>query len=266
MDSTKRLTIRLENLQFSALRYRLVVNLEKSLAVDASLVFLESVDSTNLELARLLTTSVKPNLFAVVAAEQTAGRGRLERSWVSEPGTSISLSVLLEPTKNVEQGLVPLFVGSCVARALSTITGKDAGVKWPNDVLIDGKKICGVLSELTDQGVIAGIGINLERQQGAPDTACAVGDFASADFDGALSMVLAELRAGWSDWLSGGNAFALGLIRSTSVTVGMKVRAIMPSGEEVVGTAVSIESDGRLLIEGSETHLVSAADVWHLRN
>jgi len=79
-------------------------------------------------------------------------------------------------------------------------------------------------------------------------------------------MVLAELRAGWSDWLSEGNDFALGLIRSTSVTVGMKVRAIMPSGEEVVGTAVSIESDGRLLIEGSETHLVSAADVWHLRN
>jgi len=266
MDSTKRLTIRLENLQFSALRYRLVVNLEKSLAVDASLVFLESVDSTNLELARLITTSAKPDLFAVVAAEQTAGRGRLERSWVSEPGTSISLSVLLEPTKNVEQGLVPLFVGSCVARALSTITGKDAGVKWPNDVLIDGRKICGVLSELTDQGVIAGIGINLERQQGAPDTACAVSDFASADFDGALSMVLAELRAGWSDWLSEGNDFALGLIRSTSVTVGMKVRAIMPSGEEVVGTAVSIESDGRLCIEGSETHLVSAADVWHLRN
>jgi len=56
------------------------------------------------------------------------------------------------------------------------------------------------------------------------------------------------------------------LIRATSVTVGLKVRAIMPSGEEVVGTAVSIESDGRLLIEGSETHLLSAADVWHLRN
>ena len=266
MDSTKRLTIRLENLQFSALRYRLVVNLEKSLSVDPSLVFLESVDSTNLELVRLLGTSVKPDLFAVVAAEQTAGRGRLERSWVSEPGTSISLSVLLKPTPTLEQGLVPLFVGSCVSRALSRITGKDAGVKWPNDVQIDGRKICGVLAELTDQGVIAGIGINLERQHGAPDTACAVSDFASEDFDDVLAMVLAELRAGWLRWLSEGNDYALGLIRSTSVTVGKKVRAIMPSQEEVVGTAVSIEFDGRLRIEGSETNLVSAADVWHLRN
>ena len=266
MDSTKRLAIRLENLQLSALLYRLGVNLEKSLAVNPSLVFLESVDSTNLELARLMTTSVKPDFFAVVAAEQTAGRGRLERSWVSEPGTSIALSVLLKPTEIVEQGLVPLFVGSCVAKALSTITGTDAGVKWPNDVQIEGKKVCGVLSELTDQGVIAGIGINLEQQQGAPETACAVNDFASADFDDVLSLVLTELRAGWSQWLSEASDFALGLIRSTSVTVGRTVRAIMPSGEEVFGTAVSIESDGRLRIEGSETHLVSAADVWHLRN
>ena len=266
MDSTKRATIRLENLQFRALLYRLVVNLEKSLVVDPSLVFLESIDSTNLELARLLSTSVKPDLFAVLAAEQIAGRGRLERSWVSEPGKSISLSVLLKPTEIVEQGLVPLFVGSCVARALSTITSKEAGVKWPNDVQIDGRKICGVLSELTDQGVIAGIGVNLDSQQGAPETACAVSDFAGADFDEVSAMVLAELRAGWLRWLSEGNDYALGLIRSTSVTIGMRVRAIMPSEEEVVGTAVSIESDGRLRIEGSETHLVSAADVWHLRN
>ena len=242
------------------------MNLEKSLAVDPSLLFLESVDSTNLELARSLKAAVKPDLFAVAAAEQTAGRGRLERSWVSERGTSISLSVLLRPTPALEQGLVPLFVGSCVARALSRITGKDAGVKWPNDVQIDGRKICGVLAELTDQGVIAGIGINLERQHGAPDTACAVIDFASAGFDDVLAIVLAELRAGWLHWLSEGNDYALGLIGSTSVTVGKSVRAIMPSGQEVVGTAFSIEFDGRLRIEGSETNLVSAADIWHLRN
>ena len=266
MDSTKRLAFRLENLQVFALGYPFEVNLEKSLSVDPRLEYLATIDSTNLELARRLEAESKPDLFAIVAAEQTAGRGRLDRSWVSEPNTSISLSVLLRPEPHIERGLIPLFVGSQVAKALSELTGAHAGVKWPNDVLIAERKISGVLAELSEHGVIAGVGINLQRQQAAPETSCAISDFADKSFDEVLAAVLSSLRSGWQGWLEAGNLSALSEIRKWSVTVGSQVRATLPSGEVLEGKALAIEDDGRLRISGDQSHLVSAADVWHLRN
>ena len=266
MDSTKRLAFRLENLQVLALGYPFEVNLEKSLSVDPGLEYLETIDSTNLELSRRLQAESHPDLFALVAAEQTAGRGRLDRSWVSEPGTSISLSILLKPTSQIEIGLIPLFVGSQVARALSDSIGTQARVKWPNDVLVAGKKISGVLSELSQREVVVGIGINLKKQRAAPDTSCAVSDFADRGFDEVLAAVLRSLRTGWQRWLDGGNEFALSQIRTASLTLGQQVRAILPNGEVLEGEAVAIEDDGRLRISGDQSHLVSAADVWHLRN
>ena len=242
------------------------MNLNKSQAIDPDLVFLNTVDSTNRELARMLEAGAHRDLLSIVAAEQSAGKGRMERSWVSEHGSSIALSVLLVPTREIEVGLVPLFVGSCVAIALRELVQTQTGVKWPNDVLIAGSKVCGVLSELTDAGVVAGIGINLRAQIGAPDTACAVNDFVVASFDDVLSAVLAEIHASWRLWLQHGNEFALGLIRANSLTIGQQVRAILPDGKELVGTAEAISDDGRLQIVGSETQLLSAADVWHLRN
>ena len=242
------------------------MNLNKSQAIDPDLVFLDTVDSTNLELARMLKAGAHRDLLSIVAAEQSAGKGRMDRSWVSEHGSSIALSVLLVPTREIEVGLVPLFVGSCVAIALRELVQTQTGVKWPNDVLIAGSKVCGVLSELTDAGVVAGIGINLRTQIGAPDTACAVNDFVVASFDDVLSAVLAEIHASWRLWLQHGNEFALGLIRANSLTIGQQVRAILPDGKELVGTAEAISDDGRLQIVGSETQLLSAADVWHLRN
>ena len=266
MDSTKRCRIRLDNLQLWPLRYRWTVNLEKSLAIDPELVFLDSIDSTNLELARLLAGSSKPDLFAIVAAQQTSGKGRLGRTWVSEPESSISLSILLRPGDGIEQGLIPLFIGSMVSIALSKVTGQTAQVKWPNDILIEEKKVCGILSELSEHGIITGIGINLRTQEGAPETACSVSDFSQASFDDVLSEALFQIRAGWTKWLAMSNEFALQLVRDSSSTIGSEVRAILPSGEEVTGTAVSIEPDGRLQIQGADLHQLSAADVWHLRN
>ena len=242
------------------------MNLEKSLAVDPDLEYLETIDSTNLELARRLEGSLLPDGYAIAAAAQTAGRGRLDRSWVSEPGTSISLSMFLKPAAGMEQGLIPLFVGSCVAMAVASITGQTAAVKWPNDVLVDGRKISGVLAELGSQGVVVGVGINVERQLGAPETSCAVSEFASSSFDETLSAVLGALRTGWKSWRELGNGFALSEIRTSSLTVGKEVRAILPSGEVLEGKAHAIEDDGRLLIVGGQSHRLSAADVWHLRN
>ena len=266
MDSTKRSRIRLDNLQLWPLRYRWRVNLEKSLAIDPELVFLESIDSTNLELGRLLAASSKPDLFAIVAAQQTSGKGRLDRTWVSEPESSISLSILLRPGDEMERRLIPLFIGSMVSGALSKMTRVTARVKWPNDVLIKDKKVCGILSELTEHGVIVGIGINVGKQEGAPETACSVSDFSQASFDDVLSEVLFQIRTGWTKWMVMSNEFALQVVRDSSSTIGSEVRAILPSGEEIIGTAVSIEPDGRLQIQGADLYQLSAADVWHLRN
>jgi BirA family biotin operon repressor/biotin-[acetyl-CoA-carboxylase] ligase len=130
----------------------------------------DSIDSTN-TCARTMANAWAPEGTLVIAEFQTAGRGRLGRPWNSNADQNLTFSVVLRPGKETESmNLLPLLAGIAVANAIREVTGQEPECKWPNDILINGKKVCGILLEgaLSDNGVdfvVAGIGMNVNQTE-----------------------------------------------------------------------------------------------------
>ena len=127
--------------------------------------YLETVDSTN-HVALRLAQEGAPEGTVVMADRQTAGKGRLQRVWQSPPGCNIYLSVILRPTASPpEASRITLLSGVAIAEAIASICPAGVTIKWPNDVLIRGRKVCGILAEMATVGgsraVILGIGLNV---------------------------------------------------------------------------------------------------------
>lgn len=129
----------------------------------------ETIDSTNAEATRQAESSCGHGAL-IVANHQQAGRGRRGRSWESPAGTSIYMSLLLKPDINPNNAsMLTLVAALAVSRAISQITGKPAGIKWPNDIVMNGKKVCGILTEMSAQfdyvnHIVVGIGINVNTE------------------------------------------------------------------------------------------------------
>ncbi|NLC71932.1 MAG: biotin--[acetyl-CoA-carboxylase] ligase [Desulfuromonadaceae bacterium] len=145
------------------------VGFAESRRIGCSVVYLESTDSTNLQ-ARRLAEQGAPEGTVVIADEQSGGRGRMGRNWVSPPGVNLYLSVVLRPRLAPQQApQITLLSSLAVAEAVECCCGLIAGVKWPNDVLLGGKKVAGLLGEIaaTMSGVdfiILGIGLNVNMR------------------------------------------------------------------------------------------------------
>jgi BirA family biotin operon repressor/biotin-[acetyl-CoA-carboxylase] ligase len=234
--------------------------------------FYDSIDSTNAELKRKVLADPEswPDFSAVVAAEQTAGRGRMNRDWVSEANSSISLSLLLRPER---PQWLPLMAGTAVADLVSRlIESPEVGVKWPNDVLVGGRKISGILAEaLSPNLVILGIGLNLRAQVQFPEATSLAENGNDLGFDEVLELLLAALRSRYLLLTLGLEAQLRTELRERCITIGQQVRAQLPDGSELRGLATDVDDEGRLLVHpdgGSASEIValSAADVWHLRN
>lgn len=131
---------------------------------------MKSVDSTNLEARRLAEAGV-PHGTLVVAEEQTSGKGRRGRSWVSVPGQGVWMSFVLRPDIELENSsMLTLVAALAVEKGIKEAAGIDGRIKWPNDVLVNGKKVCGILTELSAQMdelnyIVVGIGINASIEQ-----------------------------------------------------------------------------------------------------
>ena len=129
----------------------------------------DSLDSTN-ACAKTLANKGADEGTVVIADHQTAGRGRFGRTWQAEAGSSVLFSVILRPTLSIDKiGLLPFFAAVGIANAVETITGLHCECKWPNDILLRGKKCCGVLLESTSQQctldyAIMGIGLNVNQK------------------------------------------------------------------------------------------------------
>jgi BirA family biotin operon repressor/biotin-[acetyl-CoA-carboxylase] ligase len=241
------------------------MELRKARAVLPQLRFVDSTDSTNLSLQREYASLA--DFSALAAAEQTGGQGRAGRNWVSDAGASISLSLLLRPSRPEIASLITLLMASSARQAISELyPSLTVSIKWPNDLLIEDRKLAGVLATVNpDQSVVVGIGINLARQS-APDTAVALGEFVTADFDSVLAAVLLKLQENWqrlqadaeTNWL-------IEDIRANCSTLGAEIRAELVTGESIVGRATDITKDGRLIVQADQEHVLSAADVWHIR-
>jgi len=242
------------------------MQLAKSKSVVPGLRFVDSIDSTNAELTRLHPEL--PDLFVLIAGEQTSGRGRAGRTWISMPGSSISVSFLLRPISSEVSSLITLLTAASAHQALKHLfPGIAFSIKWPNDILIEQRKLAGILAQRNEDGsVVSGIGINLFPQPQAPETATSLSEYVNPEFDEVTAALLASMKTNWeilqsskaSDWL-------LEYVRSNCSTLGSQVRAELASGESIVGVASRITADGHLVIQGEKEHILSAADIWHLR-
>src|SRR5690348_6881982 len=104
-----------------------------------------------------------PEWSVATTGHQTGGRGRLGRTWVDEPGSSLLLSVLLKPPAGRNPAELTLVAGLAVAQVVERVLGRAAQIKWPNDVLVDGAKVSGGLADLRDGAVVLGIGVNVNQ-------------------------------------------------------------------------------------------------------
>ncbi len=239
-------------------------------ALDCDLTVLAEVESTNKYLA---DHPGQPHRVTVVVTDnQTAGRGRQGRAWSQPPGSGLAMSVRLPVTAGYAWlGAFPLLVGGVVADVIGQETGLLASVKWPNDILIAGKKVCGILCETSHHGVIAGIGLNLNYPEGELPAPHATSLHLHTDIDQTLpDRLVAGIVIGLRDVVTsanGGNvATLLDAVSQKIVTIGQPVRVDFPDRSSRKGTATGIGSDGSLLLlweDGSEG-VVVAGDVWHL--
>lgn len=210
--------------------------------------------------------------LVLVTEHQTAGRGRLDRSWQTPARAALTFSVLLRPTMPAaDWPWLPLLGGHALGRVLRD-AGFDAGVKWPNDVLLGGLKVAGILVERVDTpagpAAIIGIGLNVTttRAELPVETATSLALAGAApDRTELLLDVLAALRDEYDAWQGGAGDLRASYLRSC-VTLGRDVRVDLPSGEQLVGRATGIDPGGRLLVRGpgGET-AVGAGDVVHVR-
>ncbi|MCF8570567.1 biotin--[acetyl-CoA-carboxylase] ligase [Gordonia sp. HY002] len=216
-----------------------------------------------------------------IAGFQSAGRGRHARVWKTPHGQlAMSAAVLVRPSDAERVGWLSLLTGLAVRDALSSVAGVEAELKWPNDVLapaIDGEpggKLSGILSEfrpLPDGGGIAviGTGVNVDLDPASVENASAasVRGLAGRDVEG-TDVAAAYLRAlsdRLADWPNGVDRLVADY-RASSATLGKRVRLILPGDVEVIGDAVDVDDQGRVVVNGPNGPVVaSAGDVTHLR-
>jgi BirA family biotin operon repressor/biotin-[acetyl-CoA-carboxylase] ligase len=239
---------------------------------------LPETGSTNVVVAERARAGGSEGL--VVATElQTAGKGRMGRTWAAPAGSSLLFSVLLRPaTVSVERWpWLGLLTPLAVATAVRDVADVPAELKWPNDVLVEERKLAGILLERVDTpdgpAVVAGVGLNVtlreaERPHPAA-TSLALERAATTDRVTVLAAVLRELERRYSAWTaaSGDPSTVLPAYRELSATLGRKVRAELPGGTTLTGTATDLDPEGRLILTDSDgkAHPLAAGDVIHLR-
>ncbi|MEU1452313.1 biotin--[acetyl-CoA-carboxylase] ligase [Streptomyces avermitilis] len=236
--------------------------------------------STNTDLASRAATLDEGAVL--VAEEQTAGRGRLDRQWTAPARSGLFFSVLLKPSEVPVHrwGWIPLLTGVAVATGLSRAAGADTALKWPNDLLVtvggQERKAGGILAERTgEDGVVVGVGINVtlhEDELPVPAAgSLALAGAVSTDRDPLLRAVLRSLERWYGTWReAGGDPAVSGLQEAYAAgcaTLGRTVRAELPGGRSLTGEAVAVDGDGRLVLATAEgvQQPVGAGDIVHLR-
>jgi BirA family biotin operon repressor/biotin-[acetyl-CoA-carboxylase] ligase len=238
--------------------------------VDWSVVIVDEAPSTNATVADRARTGAGEGLV-VVAEHQTAGRGRLDRTWETPARAALTFSVLLVPHAAASDWpWLPLMTGYAVVRALRQ-TGAAATLKWPNDVLLEDRKVAGILTERVDSAtgpsVVIGIGVNVDltRDELPHDAATSLSlEGVDVDRTNLLTALLRNLRLEYDAFGRGELVALRTAYTGACATLGREVRVELPTGETLTGRATGIDEGGRLLVTGPAGVVpVSAGDVVH---
>lgn len=244
--------------------------------------YLPEIGSTN---TYLLEQAVNqgdwPDFSVVVTDNQTAGRGRLDRIWQAKPGKALAVSVLIRPESFGIQsfGWLPLAAGLAMRNAVaSLIADAEVSVKWPNDVLVNGEKISGILAEILPSGkaVVIGAGLNLtQTKEELPiptATSLALHGVSGFSLDDILVRYLAGLKRIYEEISDQSGDAESSLLKeelvAVSSTIGSAVSVQLPDGSSFEGKAIGLDNQGRLLIameNPTELRAVAAGDIQHLR-
>jgi len=242
--------------------------------------YFKSIDSTN-NYAKKSAHEGCEEGTVIVADAQTSGRGRLGRRWESKEGSGIWMSVVLRPSIAPEDvQIMTLAASVAVVTALKRIAGVDAGIKWPNDIIIDGKKVCGILTEMSTEMdrvnfLVLGIGINInQKKEDFPDelksTAISLKAYMSENNmsvsnirrNDIIKNVLLELEKQYENMKRGNTEEIIRKWRENSVTLGRKVKIIYKN-DEYEGMARDVTDDGKLIVDCCDgiTRAVSSGEV-----
>ncbi|GBR76084.1 biotin-(acetyl-CoA carboxylase) ligase [Candidatus Termititenax persephonae] len=227
------------------------------------LINLTSVDSTNkYALANLAGLNDRD---VVVAETQTAGRGRLNRRWVSPPGENIYCSIVLKNQR--PNPLLTILAALAVAQTIRQ-SQIDAQIKWPNDIMVNGKKIGGVLAESNSKGLVIGLGVNVNMSAVAaaqidkPATSLKIETGQAAAKEKILQEILEKFFALYGQVQQEGFAKLLKIWQNELQIINKKVR-VQTAGGEIYGTVIQIDNDGALLVETAQGQVrVLAGDVY----
>ncbi|GGA23297.1 biotin--[acetyl-CoA-carboxylase] ligase [Paenibacillus physcomitrellae] len=262
--------------------YRLTGEPSRLTAADLMLAARTSVMGRNLKLlavtgstqdeARALAEQGAPEGTLVIAEEQTKGKGRMGRSWYSPPGNGLWMSLLLRP--DLPLGSAPqltLLTAVAVCRAIRSVAAVDAGIKWPNDILIGGRKTCGILLESTGEDeriryCIAGIGIDVNMAaEELPEnlrsimTSLRIESGQEVDRSKLAGAIMNEMEQLYGIYMAEGFGPVAALWEALSVSLNKAVTAHTPGGV-LKGTAVSLDSSGALIVrlsDGQMTKIIS---------
>ena len=227
--------------------------------------------STNADLAAAARRGA-PAGTVLVSSHQSSGRGRFQRVWEAPPDTSVAVSLLLRPAVPVERwGWLSMLAGMAVTDGLREVAGLDAGLKWPNDVLVDGRKICGILSEAVpgdpSPTVVVGMGINVALTTGqlpVPTATSVRLEGSDADASSLVVGLLSAFDRWYGLWEAGGSL--AGPYRERCVTLGRDVAVRVGPDEVVTGLASGIDDSARLVVRtDSGVRTFAAGDVVHVR-
>ena len=231
----------------------------------SKILYFDSIDSTNNELKRQAETQVCHGLLAV-AEEQTAGRGRRGHAWVSPPGTGIWFSFLLKPQISPDKAsMLTLVAAIAVARAISETTGLVSQIKWPNDIVVNKKKVCGMLTELSAEMtqvnyVVIGIGINANNRE-FPDEIKETATSLYIEFGKPVKRAAVIEAVGryfeqyYDAFIKAGDlSLIMNEYNEMLVNAGNQVRIISGDSEEIY-TAVGINPQGELVVKDEDGNI-----------
>jgi BirA family biotin operon repressor/biotin-[acetyl-CoA-carboxylase] ligase len=227
----------------------------------------EITGSTQDDLYQRATTSDGVAKSVIAAEYQSAGRGRLDRTFIAPATSALTFSLYIEPKiEREEWSFLTLLTGISICEALTLVDPKIAiGLKWPNDLLIGEKKVGGIIAQATDKGVVIGIGINVhmskEELPVENATSLSIEGFTNLNRNTILSAILNHIEVNFQVWELGQSFIEK--YRQLSVTIDKDIEATLPGGLSIRSKAIGISESGALLLESGEA--VTVGDVVHLR-